>query len=562
MQYRELVAVYEELEQTSSSLEKTSILATTFKNADDTHLPILVLLCRGKLFAAWESDDIGVSSSLTKSAISRATGFSDDEIEDWWRETGDLGNAAANAVEHREQTTLVSETLTVTGVHESLRGLATVAGEGSQQQRIDVMARLLSNATPPEARYIVRTVVGGMRLGVGSGTIRDAIAEAFLADTEGDASDEVERALQVTNDARVVAETARDQGLAGLASLDVELFRPIKVMLAQKADTIEHGLTEVAGAKSDVLWEYKYDGIRTQIHHQDDRTEVYTRRLENVTTQFPEVAAAAAEHIRGEEFIVEGEIVGINPETRRPVPFQQLSRRVKRKHDIEELQSEIPVVVTLFDLLHADGTSLLGHSLRDRLDKLEGMLDTEGDVLERAENRRALTETEAETFYESALDGGHEGLMLKNLDATYQPGTRVGYMMKLKPTMEPLDLVIPRAKWSEGRRSDFLGRVYLACRDPATGEFLEVGRMATGFSDEELLEITERLEPLVRETRGREVEVEPGVVVEVEYEEIQESPEYESGYALRFPRFLSFRDDLALNDVDSIERVQDLYDSQ
>lgn len=561
MEYRELVGVYQQLDSTASTLEKTDILANLFSDADSEHLPLLVKLCRGKLFAAWESDDIGVSTSLTKAAISKATGITDEEIEDLWRETGDLGNAAAEAVAGRTQTTLVSTDLDVRSVHDTLQELATYEGDGSQQRRIDAIAKLLSNADSDEARYIVRTVVGAMRLGVGEGTVRDAIAAAFLDGSDA-AVDAVERGHQVTNDFRVVATTARDAGVAGLEELDVELFRPIKVMLAQKAEGIDHGLEEVAPTRETVLWEYKYDGIRTQIHHQDDRTEVYTRRLENVTTQFPEVAEAARNYIEADEFIIEGEIVGIDPEHGRPVPFQELSKRVKRKYDIEEMQEQIPVVVHLFDLLYVDGTSMLDSALEERLGRLDAVFDTSGDLLQRAENRTGLTASEAAAFYDDALGGGHEGLMLKNIAAGYQPGSRVGYMMKLKPTMEPLDLVVPRAKWSEGRRSDFLGRVYLACRDPDTDEFLEVGRMATGFTDEELAGVTERLQPHITETSGREVTVDPAVVLEVEYEEIQESTEYDSGYALRFPRFLSFRDDLSPSDVDTIERVETLFDSQ
>jgi DNA ligase-1 len=561
MEYRELVEMYEQLDATSSTLEKTDILAAAFAGADEAHLPVVVTLARGKLFAAWESDDIGVSTNLTKEAIAKATGIDDEQLEDWWRETGDLGNAAAKAVAERTQTTLVSENLDVLTVHDTLRELTTYEGEGSQQRRVDAIAQLLTNAEPAEARFIVRTVVGAMRLGVGEGTVRDAIADAFLDGSET-AVRAVERAHQVTNDFRVVAKTASEQGREGLEELDVEVFRPIKVMLAQKAEAIEHGRSEVAEAPQDVLWEYKYDGIRTQIHSRDDRVEVYTRRLENVTTQFPEVAEAAQQFLDADEYIVEGEIVGIDPETGRPVPFQQLSKRVKRKYDIEAMQAEIPVVVYLFDVLYVDGESLLNTPLRGRIENLEQLLDPSGDVVERAANRVALDTDAASAFYQQALDDGQEGLMLKNLDAGYQPGSRVGYMMKLKPTMEPLDLVVSRAKWSEGRRSEFLGRVYLACRDPESGEFLEIGRMATGFTDEELAGVTERLEPLIQQTDGREVTVEPEVVLEVEYEEIQESPEYGSGYALRFPRFRSFRDDLSPEAIDTRGRVEELYESQ
>lgn len=561
MQYEALVEVYEQLDATSSTLDKTTILANSFHQADAEHLPLLVKLSRGKLFAAWENDDLGVSSSLTKEAIRKSTGISDEQLEDWWRETGDLGSAAEEAVAGRKQATLFSETLDVRTVHDTLQDLTTYSGEGSQQQRIDAIAKLLSSANPREARYIVRTVVGAMRLGVGEGIVRDAIAEAFL-DESPDSVEAVERAHQVTNDFPLVAKTAQASGGEGLNDLDIQLFRPIKVMLAQKAEDISDGRENVAPTPVDVLTEIKYDGIRTQIHTDGDHIEVYTRRLETVTAQFPEIVEAVDTDLADESFIIEGEIVGYDPKSGRPVPFQDLSQRVKRKYDIEQLREELPVKVHLFDVLCHEGKSLLDMPLRARLDHLNTILTGESDVITRAESLQGASVDETETFYQDARQAGHEGLMLKNLAAAYQPGSRVGYMMKLKPTMEPLDLVVPRAKWSEGRKSDFLGRVYLACRDPESDKFLEVGRMATGFTDAELQEITQRLEPLIQEQSGREVQVKPQVVLEVEYEEIQESPEYESGFALRFPRFKGFRDDVGPNDIDTIDRIESLFAEQ
>jgi DNA ligase-1 len=274
------------------------------------------------------------------------------------------------------------------------------------------------------------------------------------------------------------------------------------------------------------------------------------------------VVAAVRESVTADECILEGEIVGYDPEHRDVLPFQELSRRVKRKYEIEAMAEEIPVVVHLFDAIYRDGASLLDAPLRDRIEALEGAFDPVEWAIERVPHERPSSVTEAEAVYERALADGHEGLMAKNLAAAYQPGTRVGYMMKLKPVMDPLDLVVVRATYSEGRRSNRLGRLYLACRDPETDEFLEVGRMATGFTDEELAEVTERLEPHVESVDGREVQLAPEVVLEVAYEEVQTSPEYASGFALRFPRFEAFRDDLAPGDVDTIGTVRERYESQ
>ncbi|MDS0295710.1 ATP-dependent DNA ligase [Halogeometricum luteum] len=577
MEYAALVDVYDRLAATASNNEKRDILAEAFAGAGDL-LPRLVVLARGRLFPAYDRGELGVSSSLTLEAVLAATGAAEAEVRERWRETGDLGDAAAWAVDNGGQQTLFSRELTVERVHDDLRGLADYEGEGSQGRRVDALAGLVSDATADEARYVVRTALGHLRVGVGEGTIRDAIAVAFLDGEEGSV-DAVERAYQVTNDFAVVAETARDGGVDALGELDVELFRPIQLMLAEKAETLGDGLSDAAADGGEaVRCEYKYDGIRIQVHVDGDDVRLFTRRLEEVTTQFPDVVRAVREGTAGtatERAVFDGELVGYAPETireesRSPVVFQTLSRRVKRESDIEAMVGEIPVVVHLFDCLY-DGETTLDRPAAERLERLEAAFspvdpDPEGGVagLERAASASASPEDpdSAATLYEEALERGHEGLMMKNAAAAYQPGRRVGRMLKLKPTMEPLDLVVTRAKYSEGRRSEWLGRLYLACYDSETDEHREVGRLSTGYTDEELADLTEELEARVVNREGRLVELKPEVVLEVAYEEIQSSTEYDSGYALRFPRFLGVRPDLGRGDADTLDRVESLFDSQ
>jgi DNA ligase-1 len=560
MEYSALVSVYDDLAAESGTHAKRDLLADLFRETDPDLLPAVVRLSRGRVFPPWDSRSLGVSSSLTLDAIATATGVPADDVEDRWREAGDLGDAAASALVDRTQQPLVPRTLTVRDVHDTLRELAGYAGEGSQSRRVDALAGLVSDASPDEARYLVRTVVGAMRLGVGEGIVRDALADAFL-DGSQDAVDAVERAAEVTNDYALVAERARADGRDGLAALDVELFRPIKPMLAGTAESLGGALDALGDDEGRALVETKYDGVRAKCHRRGDEVRVFTRRLEDVTAQFPDVEAAVRDHLDATEFVVEAEVVGRDPDTGDPVPFQELSRRIKRKYDVDELVEAVPVTVHLFDCLVLEGESLLDRPLRERLAELAAVLDPDPGRIERAANVRTADVDAAETFYGDALAAGHEGVMVKNLDATYQPGSRVGYQRKVKPTMEPLDLVVTRAKWSEGRKSDFLGRPYLACRT-ADGSLAEVGRMHTGFTDDDLAALTDRLEPLVRAVDGREALLEPAVVLEVEYEEIQASPTYDSGYALRFPRFLAIRDDLAPEDADTLARVEELYEGQ
>lgn len=559
MNYASLVDVFQRLDATTSNNEKTAILAEVLQNADTDELPIIVKMTRGKSFADWQDAELGISSNLTLRAISKATGIDEELIEEEWRQTGDLGDAAAFAIENRKQQTLLSSTLNLELVHETLQELATYEGEGSQQRRIDTVAELLADADPQEARYLIRTVVGTMRLGIGEGTVRDAIAEAFLNGDE-DSVDIVERAHQVTNDFGVVAHTARGAGRDGLTDLRIELFRPIKAMLAQKAESIEAGRDDLG---SPLLVEYKYDGIRIKIHKRGDEIRLFTRRLENVTRQFPDIVEAVQENLTAEECILEGEVVGYDPETFDKLPFQRLAQRIRRKEEIDEAVTEIPVTVYLFDALYIEGDSLLDTALRTRLDRLTNAFVAEPRTLERTEHLILEAGDDGREFYEQALADSHEGVMLKNLSATYQPGSRVGYMLKVKPTMEPLDLVIVGAEYSEGRKSDFLGRLHLACRDEDDAEtFYNVGNMHSGLTDVQLQEMTERLEPLITDRDGREVTVTPEVIVEVEYEEIQESPQHNSEFALRFPRFNRFRDELGLGDVDTHSRVRELHEHQ
>jgi DNA ligase-1 len=576
VEYAALVDTYDRLAATDSTNEKRDVLAAALADAGDL-LPRLVTLVRGRLGPAYDRPDLGVSSSLTLQAVLRATGASEDEVRERWRETGDLGDAAAWATGRGGQQTLFSEPLTVERVHDRLRDLAGFEGEGSRSRRVDTLAGLLADADPEEARYVVRTALGHMRVGVGEGTIRDAIAHAFLDGSEA-AVEAVERAYQVTNDFRTVAEAARAGGREALDALDVELFRPVGVMLAEKAESLAAGLAGAADVASGgrVRCEYKYDGVRIQIHVDGDEVRLFTRRLEDVTDQFPDVVRAVESGVSGREAVLDGELVGYEPETvgtgeREPVAFQRLSRRVRRESDVEAMAREVPVVVHLFDCLYADGETLVEESLEARLDRLDAAF---GPVVPRPEEgiagleaaRSAWASSDdpgpAEALYREALDRGHEGVVLKDPTATYQPGRRVGRLLKLKPTMEPLDLVVTRAQYSEGRRRELLGRLFLGCYDPESGELREVGRLSTGYTDEELRALTGRLESLVVARDGRRVDLDPAVVLEVEYEEIQESPEYDSGYALRFPRFLGVREDLDPTDADTLERVEALYESQ
>ncbi len=634
MDYSRLVDCYSALESTQSTLEKADILADLFREAEPDELEILGHLVMGRAFPAWEDLDMGIGSKLMVKAIARATGEPAGRVEEAWKDTGDLGDAAAGLVQGKKQATLGSKDLTPASVQATLRKIAGMAGEGSEDNKISRIAELIGHAEPDEARYLVRTIIEDMRVGVGEGLVRNAIVNAFFAEViepgdfaghledeglrvaidrdveddvtgyglwdafedrndvafvdpgdldladlwrgEGydlvvladagswtdDLKDLVQHAYDVTTDLGKVARIAKEDGVPGLRDLDMQLSRPVKVMLAQKVESMEDGFEQVGDASGVVALEYKYDGFRVQIHKDGDDVKVFSRRLEDVTDQFPDIVAAVREHVSAASCIIEGEVVAYDPETYEMVPFQQLSKRIKRKYDIQEMVRQIPVTVELFDVIHDGEGSLLEEPLRDRWDRLAGMVDEAERDIELADHLETDDIEEARTFYQEALTDGQEGVMLKNLDASYTPGSRVGYMVKLKPVMETLDLVIVAADWGEGRRSDWLGSYTLACRDEETGGFRTVGKMATGFTDEQLQEMTDRLEPLITGEEGRHVTLEPEVVVEVAYEEIQESPQYDSGYALRFPRLVQVREDMGPDEANERAKIEHLYSSQ
>ncbi|QKQ98030.1 ATP-dependent DNA ligase [Candidatus Nanohaloarchaea archaeon] len=556
MKYSKLVETYQQLDQTQATLEKTDILAELFEESRDD-LDYVVLLALGRIYPEWMEPEIGVSSQTMVDIIHQATGRGKDEVEEVWKEKGDLGFAAEEMVENKTQQKLMTKTLTVESVIERLRKVAEMDKEGlSQSVNMDKkkkeIADLISNAEPVEACYITRTVLNHLRLGIGEGTVRDALDEAFF---DGEYSEDIQRAYDFTNDFSRVAEACQ-KGLEEVNSLDIELFRPIKSMLAKKVDTIEEGFDTVG---KPAAIDYKYDGMRAQIHVKDGEVKVFTRRLEDVTKQFPDVVEAVEEKVESDNCIIDSEIVGYDPEDGGMIPFQKLSKRIKRKYDIQKLRKEIPVEVRPFDLIY-DEKSLLERSYSERWSLLQEEVEEEENILRLVDHEETSEEETVQEMQQRSLSEGHEGIMMKSLDAEYKPGSRVGYMVKLKPVMETLDLAIIGAKWSEGRRSGWLGRLYLGCYDEENDEYLEVGRMATGLTDEQFEEITEKLKPLITKEEGRKVEVRPEVIVEAEYEEIQESPEYSSGYALRFPRMKQFREDK--EEADSLEKVKNLYKDQ
>jgi len=963
MDYLVLVKTYQELESVSAKLKKTEILARLFSQTPTEELNKVVLLAQGLVYPKYTGLELGIATQMMIKAISKATGIKPEVVEEKFKKTGDLGLAAEECVKLKKQVTLFTKKLTIDFVFKNLQELALVTGKGSQEKKLKIIAELLASAKPEEARYVVRTILQELRIGVAEGIIRDAIVDAFLfkkgmsKEEKEKLTEAVEYAWNIISDFGEVARIAKEKGVEGLRKVTVKLGRPIQVMLGEKAESIKEVLDEF----KKIAAEYKYDGARVQClpagsfvlsnpepkaieklnkddlvlsssgvfkrvthtfkrfykgelifvkpaglvgsfltpehpilvvrsikcpykrknhycrpyskrmvagkkywidykpewveakdlkigdfvcfplfkenkdidyidllefasdelinkqttkisnehlinnkkkvkrfvevneefleligwyiaegssnpkwgnisialgikeekealrikklfenvfslkasirkrdntievycrnkfvasflsifgnraynkkipdflmllpsnkigvmirslikgnghihknkvviklsslkllmqlqllltkfdifssiskgederemlikgkrakakktfqliiktnlenlkklgievaskkshqmwfkdkngfwtpirkinrvafegyvynletesndfsvpfvvhncHKQGDKIWLFTRREEEVTKQFPDLVKYLKESLKANECIVEGEALAVNPKTGLPLPFQVLSQRIHRKYDIEKMVKEIPVQIHLFDIVYLEGKQLFDKPFKERRKILEKIVKVIPGKVELAKQLVSEDLKELESFYQEALNAKQEGLMLKVLDSPYVFGRHVGTMYKIKPIMETLDLVIVGATYGEGLRAKWLSSYVLACRDPDTGEFLPCGMMGTGLTEEQFQLMTDALKDLIVEEKGREVKIRPKIVVEVAFQEIQKSPNYKSGYALRFPRLVRIREDKGPEEADTIERVEELFKSQ
>ncbi len=559
MHYSKLVSVYELLEKTPARLTKIDQIAELLKEAETEILPKVSLLIQGRVFPSWDERVIGVAKKLVVKIIAQTTGFSEQEIVTKYNKIGDLGLVVEELVSKKRQKTFLQKQLTVDHVFDNLQKVAGIEGEGSVERKVSLISELLTNAKPNEAKYIVRTVLEELRVGVAEGVLRDSIGKAFEVNPT-----DVENAWFILPDYGEIAKIAKAKREKGLKNVEIELGTPINVLLAEKSPSLEEALQTF----ENVALEFKFDGARCLIHKKGNKIWLFTRRLEDVTHAFPDIVELVKKNVKADNCILDSEAVGLDPKTGKPVPFQSLSTRIKRKYDIQKSVDEIPVKVNLFDIVYLDGKSLFDLTLRERYEILKKSVKI-AENFGLADHIETKDLKEAEKFYKKSLNEGNEGLIVKNMDAKYQPGRRVGFWLKVKPTMENLDLVIVGGVHGTGKRTGWIGSLILGCRDEKTGEFLECGMLGTGIkekkeqeSDLTLDELTKMLKSLIISEKGSEIKVKPKIVIEVAYEEIQKSPTYSSGYALRFPRFIRLREDKGPSQADNTKRLEALFNQQ
>ncbi|MDV0442260.1 ATP-dependent DNA ligase [Methanorbis furvi] len=542
MLFREFAELCDTIEKTSSRLAMADLLAEVFPTLSADDLPIFVRFSRGKIFPDWSAEKLGFGPGLLYEALAYVIGKKRETVVSAINSSGDTGRVVEGLLEKREQTMFFSEELELLDVHSRFVQMANTSGRKSQQERMRSAQYLFSNASPLEGRYLARLMLEEMRIGVGEGVVREAVAKGFAVPEET-----VEHAHQALNDLGEVALLAKTNPSA-LAEVHITPFRPVKMMLAQAGSIV--GMVETHGS---VAAENKYDGSRFQFHKVGDRTAIYSRRLEEMTKSLPDVVAllaAATNH----DVIIDGEVIAM--QDGKPMPFQTVLRRIRRKHDVAEAAGAISMQPRVFDILVCDGETLIDKPLSERRRILESVMK-EFVAPQMVSN----SPEDIERYYHAALDDGNEGIMLKVIDSPYLPGNRGKLWIKIKPEVDTIDLVVTGAEWGEGKRAKMFGSFLLACQDE-NGDLLELSRVATGIDDAMLAELYELFKDKIIAEHGKTVVFEPDVVFEVGYAELQRSTNYAAGYALRFPRFVRLRDDKDPSEIETAGSLARRYSMQ
>lgn len=530
----------------------TSLVAEFLRDLEAEEVKPAVSMILGRPFPKWSQQTLGVSWATLTGIIRRITKADWKVFTEAFGETGDVGSATKILFESSrsdKQSTLFERKLTILEVKRGFEAIAQPAGSGSREKKERLTEALLSMASPLEAKYLVKIFIGEMRTGFYEGLMEQAVSKAFEIPLEI-----VQKATMIVGDVGDVAAMVKTEGKEALLKIEFEVFRPVGLMLAQTAGGVVEALKEHGG---ETAFEHKLDGARVQIHKCGNDVRIFSRRLTDVTPSLPEIVQLVRKNVKAEKAILEGEVIAVDSQGY-PIPFQHVMRRFKRVHAIEDMIKKVPVKLYLFDVLYLNGESLicLPYTQRRRI-----LADCTGEI-QLTKQLVADKMEEAERFLEEAMDAGHEGLVAKKLDGEYTPGIRGKRWLKVKTVLEPLDLVIVAAEYGYGRRHEWLSDYYLAARDAETGEFLMVGKTFKGLTDVEIIEMTRRLKELAIKEEHRRVVVVPKVVVEVLYNELQKSPKYKCGMALRFARINRIREDKVAEEADTIQMVREIYEKQ
>ena len=578
MDFSIVAEIFEKMENTTKRIELTNILVELLKKTPKKIIPNAVYLLQGIIRPNFEGVELGIAEKLAIRAISKSAGLPIKKIEDDYRECGDLGLTASNMLKIKTQTTFTAEKITVERVYETLFKIAKLEGKGSQDLKMKYISSLLNDATPLEAKFVLKILLGTLRLGIAENTVMDALAIAFTGKKEN--REQIENAYNVSSDLGKVSLIVATDGIDEIKKFKISLFSPIRPMLA---DRVQSEKDVIKKMPEQFAAEYKLDGERVQIHKQSDKIILFSRRLENITQYYPDIVENIGKSLNVNEGIFEAEIVPINENTGDFLPFQELMHR-RRKYKLDEAVLQYPITVNFFDVLYFDKKDCLNLEYSERRKILEQIIH-EDNFSKLVPMLFVKNENEIEDFLENSINAGCEGLMLKTPSAPYRAGTRGSNWLKLKREYrnelgDSFDLIVIGAYFGRGRRTGLYGTLLLATYNPEKDNFPSICKVGTGFTDESLDQLYQILSNNVtlkknsRIVSEMEADVwfEPKLVLEIVGSEITLSPIHKtgldlirksSGFALRFPKFTGkIRYEKAVEDASTAEEVLALYKGQ
>jgi len=578
MDFSIVAEIFEKMENTTKRIELTNILVELLKKTPKKIIPNAVYLLQGIIRPNFEGVELGIAEKLAIRAISKSSGLSIKKIEDDYRKVGDLGLTASNILKLKTQTTFTAEKITLERVYETLFKIAKLEGKGSQDLKMKHVSSLLNDATPLEAKFVLKILLGTLRLGVAENTVMDALAIAFTGKKEN--KERIENAYNVSSDLGKVSQMVATNGIDGIKKFKISLFSPIRPMLADRVKSEKEAIKKMPELFSA---EYKLDGERVQIHKQANKIILFSRRLENITQYYPDIVENIGKSLNVHEGIFEAEIVPINENTGEFLPFQELMHR-RRKYKLEQAVSQYPITVNFFDVLYFDNKDCLNLEYSERRKILEKLVN-EDNFSKLVPMLLVKNENEVGDFLENSINAGCEGLMLKTPSAPYRAGSRGSNWLKLKREYrnelgDSLDLIVIGAYFGRGRRTGLYGTLLLGTYNPEQDNFPSICKVGTGFTDESLDQLYQILSNNVTLKKNSriiskmeaDVWLEPELVLEIVASEITLSPIHKtgldlirknSGFALRFPKFTGkIRYEKAVEDASTVEEVLTLYKRQ
>jgi len=578
MEFSIISEMFEMMEKTTKRIELTNILVELLKKTPKKIIPNIVYLLQGIIRPNFEGVELGIAEKLAIRAISKSAGLPIKKIEDDYRECGDLGITASNILKIKTQTTFTTEKITVERVYETLFKIAKLEGKGSQDLKMKYISSLLNDATPLEAKFVIKILLGTLRLGIAENTVMDALAIAFTGKKENRV--QIENAYNVSSDLGKVSLIVATDGIDEIKKFKISLFSPIRPMLA---DRVQSEKDVIKKMPEQFVAEYKLDGERVQIHKQSDKIILFSRRLENITRYYPDIVERIGKALNVNEGIFEAEIVPINENTGEFLPFQELMHR-RRKYKLDKAVSQYPITVNFFDVLYYDKKDCLNLECSERRKILEQIIH-EDNFAKLVPMLFVKNENEVEDFLENSINAGCEGLMLKDPNAPYRAGMRGSNWLKLKREYrnelgDSLDLIVIGAYFGRGRRTGLYGTLLLATYNPEKDNLPSICKVGTGFTDESLDQlyqilsnkVTLKKNPRIISEMEADIWFEPELVLEIVASEITLSPIHKtgldlirksSGFALRFPKFTGkIRYEKAAEDASTGEEVFVLYNRQ